>query len=188
MNHRFRWTILILLVALLGGAWIAVNRETVLEFAGVPNLTEAPLAGYLAPDFTLQTIQGESVALSELRGRPVVVNFWATWCPPCRAEMPDFQAVHQDFSGRAVLLGVNQGESAQDITSYAAEVGITYPMLVDADSQINQAYGIRALPTTIFIDANGVVREVYSGILNKAILESRVNNLLKEQATGAANP
>jgi peroxiredoxin len=188
MRNRFGWTVLLVLVTLLGSAWIAVNREQVLEFSGVPNLTEAPLAGYLAPDFTLQTIQGESVTLSDLRGQPVIVNFWATWCPPCRAEMPDFQSVHQDYNGRVTLLGVNQGETAPVITTFAAEVGITYPMLVDADSAVNQTYGIRALPTTIFVDADGVVREVYSGILNKAILESRVENLLKEQATGAANP
>ncbi len=180
MLNRFQSTILILFVALLGGAWIVISREDVLQFTGRPELTEAPLAGYLAPDFTLPTIQGEWVTLSDLRGRPVVLNFWATWCPPCRAEIPDIQRVHERLGHRVHILGVDQGEMANVITPFGLEMGITYPLLVDADSQVNRAYGINALPTTLFVDAEGVVREVFTGILNRAILESRIEKLLRD--------
>lgn len=177
---RFRWTILILLVAFLGGDWIVFSREPIVAFTGIPNLTEAPLAGYMAPDFTLPTSYGESLTLSDLRGQPVVLNFWATWCPPCRAEMPDLQATSRKFNGRVAFLGVDQGENAGTIIKFRDENGITYPLLVDEDNTVNDTYGIRALPTTIFINADGVVTEVYSGILNRAILESRVQRLLED--------
>ncbi len=177
---RFYWIIFILLVAILGSGWIAYSREPVVAFTGIPNLTEAPLAGYLAPDFTLPTSYGESLTLSDLRGQPVVLNFWATWCPPCRAEMPDLQAASRQFNGRVVFLGIDQGESAAEVSRFRDEYGITYPLLVDADSRVNDEYGIRALPTTIFVDAEGVVSEVYSGILNQAILENRLQRLLEE--------
>lgn len=177
---RFYWITLILLVAILGGAWIAYSREPIVAFTGIPNLTEAPLAGYLAPDFTLPTSYGEPLSLSDLRGQPVVLNFWATWCPPCRAEMPDLQAASRQFNGRVAFLGIDQGESAAEVARFRDEYGITYPLLVDADSRVNDEYGIRALPTTIFVNADGVVSEVYSGILNQAILENRLQRLLQE--------
>lgn len=177
---RFQWIIFILLVTILGGAWIAYSREPIVTFTGVPDLTEAPLAGYLAPDFTLPTSYGQLLTLSDLRGQPVVLNFWATWCPPCRAEMPDLQATSREFNGRVTFLGIDQGENAATVIGFRDEYGITYPLLVDEDSRVNDQYGIRALPTTIFVNADGVVTEVYSGILNKAILESRLKRLLEE--------
>lgn len=176
---RLKWIAFIFLVTGLGGWWTWVSREEVITLSGVENLTEAPLAGYLAPDFTLTSTQGETIRLTELQGQPVVLNFWATWCPPCRAEMPELEASSQEFRGFVTFLGVDQGEDDQTVAKFGQEFQISYPLLIDSDSQVNNLYGIRALPTTIFIDANGVVREVYSGILNQAILQSKLEQMGK---------
>lgn len=176
---RFKWLVFIFMMAGLGGWWTWVSREEVLHFSGVENLTEAPLAGYLAPDFTLTSTQGQTIHLKELQGQPIVLNFWATWCPPCRAEMPELEASSQQFQGVVTFLGIDQGEEAKTVTQFGQEFGISYPLLIDSNSQVNDLYGIRALPTTIFVDADGVVQEVYSGILNRAILQSKLEQLVR---------
>ena len=178
MTTRFQWTGLILLVGLLGGAWIIISREPIAKNDSLDGLTEGVQAGYLAPDFTLQTVSGESITLSELRGQPVLLNFWATWCPPCRQEMPHLESTHANFAGKAVILGVDQGEPATLISDFAEEFGVSFPLLVDEDSRVNQLYGVRGLPTTIFIDENGVVAELFAGILNEAIATDKLNELV----------
>ncbi|MCP4359286.1 MAG: TlpA family protein disulfide reductase [Chloroflexi bacterium] len=186
LKSRFEWIILLIIAAMLGGAWIVVSREPVTPEAGPITLTEAPIVGHLAPDFTLQTPLGEQVALSEIMqtaaagGQPVVLNFWASWCAPCRVEMPHLQQASVKYNGRAAIIGVNQGESARTVTDFAAEQGVTYPLLVDSDMTINQLYDVRGLPTTLFIDAEGVVREVVIGTVTQAVLEDRVESLLAE--------
>lgn len=182
LNKRLQWLALIAATALLGTAWIFVSREPVQQSSGPTTLTEAPIVGYLAPDFTLQTPLGESITLREVTaragGQPAVVNFWASWCGPCRVEMPDFQRVNMKYNGRIAILGVNQGENAPTVTEFGAEFGITYPLLVDQDSSVNRSYNVNSLPTTVFIDANGIVREVNIGILTQAVLEDRIETLL----------
>lgn len=168
---------------LLGTAWIVVSREPVQQ-SGPITLTEAPIVGYRAPDFTLQTPLGETVTLSDVMarsgGQPVVLNFWASWCGPCRVEMPDLQRAAMKYNGRAAIIGVNQGEDPATVTDFGNEFAITYPLLVDQDNDVNRTYNVNSLPTTIFIDAGGVVREVNVGILTQAVLEDRIENLLAE--------
>jgi len=118
----------------------------------------APQKGFLAPDFTLETGDGETVRLSELRGRPVVVNFWTSWCPPCREEMPALQRVFRDYQERdMVILGLNstvQDERGEAL-AFAIEQGLTFPILLDESGEATRLYQVRALPTTFFIDAQG---------------------------------
>jgi thiol-disulfide isomerase/thioredoxin len=109
-----------------------------------------------------------------------VLNFWASWCPPCRAEIPHFQESSVKFNGQAVILGVDQGEPLPIVADFGAALGVTYPLLVDQTNAVNQSYNVRALPTTIFIDANGIVREVFTGIVNGAVLNDRIGKLLAE--------
>ena len=180
VKTRFEWTVLLFVVALLGGAWIGFSQVSTVEFEGASELTEGPLAGYLAPDFTLIATNGEMITLSELRGQPVVLNFWATWCPPCRAEMPALQQASRDFNGQATIIGVNQGESAEQITSFAFDLGIAFPLLVDENNAVNRLYRISALPTTYFIGADGVVQEVFTGTLNGGVIADRVEGMLAE--------
>jgi thiol-disulfide isomerase/thioredoxin len=117
--------------------------------------------------------------LNQYNGQPVVLNFWATWCGPCRIEMPHLQEASEEYNGRVAFLGVNQGESAEQITSFTDEVGTSYPILLDQDYVVNNRYQIRSLPTTLFINADGTVAEVIVGTINKAIIEDRVEQLLQ---------
>jgi peroxiredoxin len=172
------WIALIAVVALVGIAVIALSRETTTT-ADVAGLTEAPLPGYLAPDFTLVTTTGETVSLSDYRGQVVVLNFWATWCGPCRYEMPDLQRLSQELNGHAVVLGVNQGQDSAEITRFAATVGVDYPLLVDEDSFTNRLYQVVALPTTYFIDADGVIREQLAGVATQAVLQEKAEKLIE---------
>lgn len=177
MRQRLGWIALIALAGLLGVGWTYVSRETA---AGPTMLTTAPYIGNLAPDFTLQTIDGQTVALSDFTARstPVVLNFWATWCPPCRIEMPLFDNAARLYGGDVAILGLNQAESAAIIEAYARENDLSYPLLVDGDMKVNNLYGVLNLPTTIFIDKNGIVREVFIGTMSQAVLEDRIEALL----------
>ena len=182
MRPRLEWLALIVLVALLGAGWIYISRETGGDKEPMP-VTTAPYVGNLAPDFTLQTFDGRAVTLGDYTaggGTPVVLNFWATWCPPCRVEMPYFENVSNLYDGEVAILGLNQAESAAIIGDYARDHGLTYPLLVDEDMRVNNLYGELNLPTTIFIDKNGVVREVLIGTISQAVLEDRVEGLLEE--------
>ena len=143
---------------------------------GTPQaLPSGPVAGEVAPDFTLQNITGESVQLSQFRGRPVVINFWATWCAPCIFEMPELQAAHENSSYEPLILGVNYEEDVETIDAFMAEdldVSITFPLLLDEDGGTANQYGVANLPTTIFVDDQGVVSAVHRGPLTLDQIES----------------
>lgn len=179
-RERLEWLLIIGLAALMGSGWIYISRDATPNTGPTP-VTTAPYVGNLAPDFTLATLDGQDVTLSDFRagdGQPVVLNFWATWCPPCRVEMPYFDRVSAKYDGRVGILGINQAESAETILDYATNNGLTYPLLVDRDMKINNLYGVLNLPTTVFIDQNGVVREVLVGTISQAVLEDRIEQLL----------
>ena len=185
LKSRFEWAILLLIILLVGGAWIVDSRDTITDPKNFL-LTEAPLVGHLAPDFSAQTPAKESFSLSDYvdreggDGRPVVLNFWASWCGPCRMEMPAFERASLKYADRAAVLGINQAESTETIQRFAQNTGVTYPLLVDEDWVVNNKYGVSNLPTTIFVDANGVIREVFVGTMNQAVLEDRINSLLQQ--------
>lgn len=182
---RFERTILLITLTALGVTWILFSRDDVSQPRTI-SLTEAPIVGHLAPNFSLATPQGETIALTDYvnrdggTGQPVVLNYWASWCGPCRVETPEFQSASLKFKNQVAFLGINQGESAQIVSEFALSYGLTYPLLVDEDNSVNREYGINSLPTTIFIDREGVVREVFIGILNQAVLEDRIKRLLEE--------
>lgn len=179
LKSRFEWTIWIVVAALLGVAWIVVSKEEVREPSTL-TLTEAPIVGHLAPDFTLKTAVGELYTLSEFRGQPVVLNFWASWCGPCRVEMPFFERTQMKYNGKTAVIGVNQGETAKIVQEFGVRQAISYPLLVDNDNSVNLSYNINSLPTTIFINADGVVQEVIVGIVSQAVLEDRIEGMMRE--------
>lgn len=182
LRTRFEWAVLIVTAALLGGAWIVVSRDATAE-SSPTTLAEAPIVGHPAPDFTLVDSVGQPVALSDYAssaaGRPVVLNFWATWCAPCRIEMPHLQNASRKYDGRATILGINQGEPAEMVSEFGNEFDISYPLLVDAGSSVSRLYNVTGLPTTVFIDAGGVVREVVIGMVSQAVLEDRIERMLE---------
>lgn len=114
--------------------------------------------GEEAPDFELETLDGETVRLSDLRGRPVVLNFWASWCNPCRKEFPLLKAALKDHaSDDLVIVGVTFRDIASDSRDFVEEMNATWPQAIDDDSAAALAYGVRSPPTTFFIDADGVI-------------------------------
>lgn len=185
IRTQAQWATLLLLTIFLGSGWILLSKDEVAQQSASITLTEAPIVGYLAPDFTLQTPLGQSVTLSEItnqasaQGQPVVLNFWASWCGPCRIEMPDLQQTSMKYNGRVTILGINQGESDETIINFGNEFNVTYPLLNDQDQTVNNEYLVNSLPTTVFIDANGIVREVQVGIMTRAVLEDRIEALFE---------
>lgn len=139
----------------------------------------APTIGGPAPDFTLPTLDGRSVSLSGLRGKPVVINFWATWCAPCRDEMPLLQAVatRHAASGLTVLaIDVQEGEAL--VQAFVDEFGLTFPVLLDKTGEVVSRYRVRGLPTTVFVDRSGNIQSVYLGPLDEKTLETRLAGIL----------
>jgi cytochrome c biogenesis protein CcmG, thiol:disulfide interchange protein DsbE len=173
--------ILLVLLLLLGLGWIFVSRTS--PEATTAGSIPVPQVGFLAPDFTLNDIDGDAVALSSLRGQPVVLNFWASWCPPCKAEMPALQAVSLAYEGQAVVLAVNAAN--QDLSANAlaflSQNSLTFPVLFDRDGTAQRLYSVQSLPTTFFIDAVGKIRDlVVGGPMTEAGLRSRIDALLEE--------
>ncbi len=167
-------------ILLLGLTWTWFSRAGTAETTAgnIP----APQTGFPAPDFTLETLEGQTVTLSSLRGQPVIINFWASWCPPCRAEMPALQAVYEEYQGQVALLAVNAAnqDNLTDALALLAETGATFPVLLDTDGAVNRLYAITSLPTTFFIGADGVIAEVViGGPMTEAGLRARIESLLE---------
>lgn len=140
-----------------------------------------PEVGGAIADFQLETLAGETVNTKELAGRPIVVNFWGTFCPPCVEETPALQRVYEKYQSQGVvLLGVNLGEKpVVRVSQFAERFGVTYPILLDPELDVRDRYGVRHYPTTFFIDATGVVREVKVGGMSEGYIEAAIRRLLE---------
>jgi peroxiredoxin len=135
--------------------------------------------GQLAPDFELELLDGDVAWLTDFRGQPVVLNFWATWCQPCRQEMPqlvDEYSKHKDEG--LVIIGLNMQEGRDLIQPFAEERGIDYPILIDRDGDVGDEYRLLGLPTTYFIDANGVIVSVFRGPLEEKVEDTNVQGAI----------
>jgi thiol-disulfide isomerase/thioredoxin len=132
--------------------------------ATVP-LKEAPSVGSIAPDFELKDVNtGETVKLSSLRGRPVWINFWATWCPPCRDEMPDMEKIYGEYKSKNLaILGVDVQESDQKVKEFTGSLELTWTFTLDAKGDISNRYFVSALPSHFFVDKDGVIRAIHTG-------------------------
>ncbi len=175
------WRRLMLATLVMGSLWIYLSR-TPLDTLAQENTLEVAMTGFLAPDFTLTALDGSTVQLSSLRGKPVIVNFWATWCPPCRAEMPELEEVWQKYKrGDLMLLGVNQGENAATVNRFKQQiVDFSFPVLLDTRREVGSLYGVRAMPTTFFIDAAGRIQDVkVGGPMDTAMLLDGVNKIVE---------
>lgn len=181
---RWLWSTMVGLVLIVGGVWLILSRFPIgggsTANSGAVSSEPAPIAGHPAPDFALKTLEGETIRLSDYRGTPVIVNFWATWCPPCRAEFPAFQEVAIEQGGdNLVIIGVNHtsGDSPQLVPGFVEEFGITFPIVLDESGETVKTYRVVGLPTTVFIDRNGIINEVFTGPINKAYIESKLAEL-----------
>ncbi len=167
---RTRWTLLIITVLIAGLAWIWVSRVPGGAAAQVAALPPAPAVGHPAPDIALATADGQTLRLSDLRGMPVVLNFWATWCAPCRTELPELQAAGRRLAGQVAIVGVDQGEPVEDVRALASQIGLTFPIPLDDQGQVGRLYGVRGLPTTFFVDRGGIIRQIQIGPVTEATL------------------
>ncbi len=159
----------------------AANEEVVAT--GLANLAEATTRGVdnaqrglergqLAPDFSMQFSDGKQIRLSDWQGQPVVLNFWATWCAPCREEMPEFVAAYQRYQEDGlVIVGVNAQETATQAAGFMKQFNMTFPVALDTRGDVQQLYNVRGLPTSVFIDREGRISERWAGLLSEAALE-----------------
>lgn len=143
--------------------WLAA--ALVLVAAGCPSTAEIGTSkGDVAPDFSLPNLGGGSQSLRDLRGSTVILTFWASWCAPCRAEMPDMQVAYGELRDRGlVVVGVNEGETLERVEAFVQEFGLTFPIVLDEKQGTARTYGVRAYPTTLVIDGEGVIQEVVVG-------------------------
>ncbi len=126
----------------------------------------APYPGYRAPDFAFEDLDGTMIRLSDFRGKPVLLNFWATWCPPCRKEIPDLQRFHEQYANKIVLLGIDWGEDIEEVKRFLERYGATYTNLLDKNGEFFVLYRLTGLPTSYWIDEEGIIRGMWLGAMS----------------------
>ncbi len=153
---------------------------------------ESSSTGYKVPNFSISMFQGqdvvggEEVDLHSLVGsKPIVLNFWAGLCPPCRAEMPDLQEFHEEYKDRALLLGIDLGQftglgNQKDAKELLSELEVTYPAGFTSDSSVIKDYQVLGMPTTIFIDTDGNIFNKWTGALNGSVLAQKTMEMLDQ--------
>jgi len=156
---------------------LRTSRGIFLDKDAAVNLDQqAPQLGYRAPDFTFDDLEGNPVSLSDFLGKPVLLNFWATWCPPCRKEIPDLQKFHQKYGDKIVLLGIDWGEDVEEVKKFLTRYGVTYTTLMDKDGKFFVRYGLTGLPTSYWVDETGVIRGIWEGAME---IEDMINGFKK---------
>jgi len=139
---------------------------------------------YSAPDFTVYTTDGEAVTLHESFGKPLVVNFWATWCPPCKAEMPDFDELYKEYGDRVDFMMVNLTDGNRDtvaaVKDFIAEKGYSFPVYCDSDMTASYFYGVQSIPTTVFFDADGNIITTNVGMMSREALSEMLRKMTEE--------
>ncbi len=132
-----------------------------------------------APPFTLRTPDGEPVSLSDFAGQPVLINFWATWCPPCRYEMPFLQAAYDKYKDQGfVVLAVDIQETPEVVKPFLQQFGLTFPVVMDRSGAVSSAYRVQAIPTSVFVDRQGVVVDIHRGALTPEVLQGYLDRLI----------
>lgn len=176
------WKAFFTAALILGAAWTAFTAAYGPE--ATSGRIPAPRQGFLAPDFTLQAADGSTVTLSDLQGKPVLVNFWASWCAPCKAEMPAMQRVYEEYGQKGfIILAVNatRQDSQKAATDFATQYGLTFPILFDVSGEASAQYQVRALPTTFFIDVEGNIHDVLiGGPVSEALMRAQAEQMLAE--------
>jgi cytochrome c biogenesis protein CcmG/thiol:disulfide interchange protein DsbE len=171
---RVQWNLLIVVILVAGAAWTAASRVTTAQ-------ATRERARRATPEISLPTLDGRTFRLSEQLGKPVIVNFWATWCPPCRTELPAFEEVYKNHRNEGlVIVGVDIAEPQDVVTKFVADMGLTFHIALDSDGEALALYRVQGLPTTLFIGRDGTIRDMtVGGPLTKAAIESKVIDLMK---------
>ena len=136
--------------------------------------------GEPAPNFKLENLDGQFISLSDLQGKPVLLNFWATWCPPCRAEMPYLQQIYEEWSGKGpVVLAINIGESHSKARNFLQTHNLSLPVLLDTKENVARKYNITGIPATFFIDSDGTIQvKIIGAFPSKTAIEKNLNKIM----------
>ncbi len=180
MKHRVG-PALIALAFMIGACAPAASPATVSAPSAQPTAEVGTRPGFAAPGFTLKTLDGGEVGLSDYAGRPVFINFWASWCGPCRAEMPEIVAAyqaHKDTGLEVLAINLTFQDAVGDAQAFVDEFQMPFPILLDEQSNVSKAYELLGLPTSVFIDAGGIIRIVHSGPMTRDLIEQYLAEIL----------
>jgi thiol-disulfide isomerase/thioredoxin len=178
-----RWIGLGLALLIVSGALVVArpDRDTSSDELGIVEQVESaadtaelqtgPEPGMLAPNFYLESLEGERLRLSDLRGRPLFLNFWATWCTACITEMPAMQELADRYGDDLTIVGINVDQPRDEALDFAVKAEIRYPLLLDPGAEVTRSYQVRSMPTSLFIAPNGVVHSVRFGPLTETEME-----------------
>ncbi|MFC2067420.1 peroxiredoxin family protein [Chloroflexota bacterium] len=171
-----RETVVLFMIAMLGLLLIqacAPSSQAMQD--GQQEATVGIKVGEIAPDFTLLDLDGNEVKLSEFLGKRVFINFWATWCPPCRAEMPDIESLYQEYKDKGlVVIGIDISESEGTTRQFVQRGGYGWTFVLDSTGAVAANYNVRAIPTSFFIDREGVIQAVNIGAITKRRMEANI--------------
>ncbi len=175
--------LLVIAIGVLAVVRLVPSEDQVIETTA-PETTE--VARIQAPDFTVVDLEGNSHKLSDFQGKPVILNFWASWCGPCKSEMPEFQSFYETYGEEIHFLVVNLTDGVQETlekaSGYIADQGYTFPVYFDTSMEAANAYGISAIPMTFFLDAEGYVETAFRGAISENQLQQAVDLLLEKEA------
>lgn len=182
-----RKELLILTAGLLVGAGLAIfiyfafdlSNDDAGQLDELPgaSLPESAAVGAPAPDFELNNLANETIRLSDLRGKIVVINFWATWCEPCKVEMPFFEELYSSSQKKLEILAVNFDEPSQQVQQFAEEYQLSFPILLDPGGNVQNLYRVRGYPTTFMLDEEGIVRYHHIGLITEGQLDQYLSEL-----------
>lgn len=137
--------------------------------------------GEQAPDFELTTLEGEPIRLSELQGKKVILNFWATWCPPCKAEMPHMQNFYEDYAEtenvEIVAVNLTSGDREASVEEFVKDYGLTFPIPMDVEGEVGQKFQAVTIPTSYIIDTNGLIQHKIVGPMDETMIQDFVSNI-----------
>ncbi|MGY3185880.1 redoxin domain-containing protein [Lysinibacillus sp. TE18511] len=194
MKKNIGLLIVVLLVVAMIGTYVKqqIDKDREIETASLgKEMDEQKIGlkkGDIPPDFTLTSLDGDEVTLSDLRGKKVVLNFWATWCPPCKAEMPHMQKYYEQYAkeDNVEIIAVNLTKDEHDFTvdekidtvmTFRDSFELTFPILLDQEREVSPQYNVMTIPTTYFIDSKGYIQRAISGPMDTDMLKSYVDEL-----------
>lgn len=169
-NRKWLQIAILLAIVVIGG--YALSQSLFSDSA-------KPKEGGKAPEFNLHGLDGRTHALSDYKGKTLVINFWASWCVPCKSEMPAIQRQYDKWKVKGLeVMGVNLGESVVSVQSFVRQLELTFPVFYDPDFTVRDRYGVVTYPTTFFVDAQGNIKKIQIGEMDEPFIEQTVAGML----------